>query len=468
MTARSLAARRLAEGEPAIGRSFRLHRPRGAFCHGGWCQQCRIALPSGEIALACRTGAERAGHPAPTWKRWLARLTEALPPWFYEHRLLRPRALRQFYLRRLRQMSAAPPLPAAIPTVAGHWRRRHCDVLVVGGGLAGLAAAAAAIAAKRDVLLVEAEALGGRACFQPNHRTELAAVRESVPADRVLTETLCLGLYDDAQQALLLSPEGPVIVAFDRLVVATGAYDRLPNFTGNDLPGIVGVRAFERLMAAGAIATGTRVGLFGHPTEIEAALATGHRFAWMAGPSLMPPHLAGAVGETKLIGAVGAGRLRAAMLDPGGERPCDLLVLGFSQPSYELQAQAGAGAVLRGSPAAICMLGPARIELEVVGDATLLPAASAEAACRSSPDAFVCLCEDVRQRDLAAAIAGGHDTIELLKRRTGAGTGPCQGKLCHAEMLQRLAEARRAAELPTMRPLMRPVSMHLLAAADDA
>ena len=81
-------------------------------------------------------------------------------------------------------------------------------------------------------------------------------------------------------------------------------------------------------------------------------------------------------------------------------------------------------------------------------------------------EAFLCPCEDVRRRDALAAIADGFADIELLKRRTGAGTGPCQGKLCHAEMLACLAEAGRKVALPTVRPLLRPTSLAALAAAD--
>ena len=46
----------------------------------------------------------------------------------------------------------------------------------------------------------------------------------------------------------------------------------------------------------------------------------------------------------------------------------------------------------------------------------------------------------MRRRDVETAIADGFADVELLKRRTGAGTGPCQGKLCHGEMLACLAD----------------------------
>lgn len=44
--------------------------------------------------------------------------------------------------------------------------------------------------------------------------------------------------------------------------------------------------------------------------------------------------------------------------------------------------------------------------------------------------AFICLCEDVTVDELLAAIQLGYRDIEEIKRITGIGTGPCQGKQC--------------------------------------
>jgi sarcosine oxidase subunit beta len=44
--------------------------------------------------------------------------------------------------------------------------------------------------------------------------------------------------------------------------------------------------------------------------------------------------------------------------------------------------------------------------------------------------AFVCLCEDVTVEELTSAIRRGYTDIEDIKRITGIGTGPCQGKQC--------------------------------------
>ncbi|HJZ85507.1 MAG TPA: (2Fe-2S)-binding protein [Polyangia bacterium] len=46
------------------------------------------------------------------------------------------------------------------------------------------------------------------------------------------------------------------------------------------------------------------------------------------------------------------------------------------------------------------------------------------------PKVIVCRCEDVTLRDIELAIAHGNRDIEEIKRYTGFGTGPCQGKEC--------------------------------------
>ena len=170
----------------------------------------------------------------------------------------------------------------------------------MGGGIAGMTAALSHHAAGRDVLLVESEAsLGGRARFQRapsrllRHSGEsrirghqaLQLQRDAPPH---LLGTTCVGLYEQAREALLIGPEGPITLAFDELVVATGAYDRLPGFAGNDLPGIIGLRAFERLTAAGAIPKSWRIGVFADAESAADALATGQRLAWIAGPGDLP------------------------------------------------------------------------------------------------------------------------------------------------------------------------------------
>ena len=84
---------------------------------------------------------------------------------------------------------------------------------------------------------------------------------------------------------------------------------------------------------------------------------------------------------------------------------------------------------------------------------------------------FVCRCEDVTTTELEHAFAAGLTTIEEIKRYTGFGTGPCQGKECLAvvavELVRRgLAEPERL-EPFTARPPTEPVSFGALASVPD-
>ena len=275
----SAAAQALGAGRLGLSRSFRLHRPRGAFCHAGWCQQCRVTLPDGRIALACQS-TETPAPPRGGWRRLLGRIADRRPPWFYEQHLLAPRALRQFYLERLRRLSAAPALPAGRPPITGQWRDRRCEVLVVGGGIAGMTAAIShsrggprcvAGGIRRFPRRPRPLPRWQRRPFLPSFRRKpesrgyqlaLAKLQTQSTILPHLLGTTCVGLYEQAREALLIGPEGPITLAFEVLVVATGAYDRLPSFAGNDLPGIIGLRAFERLTVAGAIPRSWRIGVF--------------------------------------------------------------------------------------------------------------------------------------------------------------------------------------------------------------
>lgn len=487
----SLAGAALMRGIFALGRSFRFHRPRGAFCHRGWCQQCKVRLSDGRNVLACQTSAsDLALMVRPRfYLRLLGRFAEAFPPWFHETCLLRPRFMRQVYLRTLRHLSGALPLPVLpAPPEAKTWTEEKCQTLVIGGGLAGMKAATLLARAGRSVMLVEASALGGDSRSAPTYR----ALRAEFDACQIRLEeqTTCVGLYDDAQRATCVGPRGVAIVQFDELVVATGAYDRLPAFVGNDLPGIVGLRGFEKLLRAGHVPVGLKIGLFVAADHLERALdtltASGRSPAWVASPEMIAigPGTT-SLSNARIARAHGGKKISAVAFENGRRIACDLLVLGFSQPSYELQLQAGQTVTLAPNAGGLSISGDAAVPLLVVGEAAgavtvaeavaqteraieawlasrepiAAPVASA-AACVSRDDgAFLCVCEDVRVGDVRRAIADGFADVDLIKRRTGAGTGPCQGKLCHPELARCLAESGVKVQLPTIRPLLRPTRL---------
>ena len=84
---------------------------------------------------------------------------------------------------------------------------------------------------------------------------------------------------------------------------------------------------------------------------------------------------------------------------------------------------------------------------------------------------FVCRCEDVTLAEIDHAIGLGMTTIEELKRYTGLGTGPCQGKECVGTLAgllcaRGLADPDRVQPF-TARPPTEPVTFGALAAAGD-
>jgi bacterioferritin-associated ferredoxin len=79
----------------------------------------------------------------------------------------------------------------------------------------------------------------------------------------------------------------------------------------------------------------------------------------------------------------------------------------------------------------------------------------------------LCRCEDVTLSDIERAIKTGFADVEEVKRYTGFGTGPCQGKECLREIAAAIA---RVAHVPpeslqpfTSRPPLHPTELRLCA-----
>jgi sarcosine oxidase subunit beta len=80
---------------------------------------------------------------------------------------------------------------------------------------------------------------------------------------------------------------------------------------------------------------------------------------------------------------------------------------------------------------------------------------------------MLCRCEDVTLADLAHAVEEGYRDLEEIKRYTGFGTGPCQGKECLATVALALAQVTKddpANIAPfTTRPPLTPTPIKLFA-----
>jgi hypothetical protein len=396
----TLASEAFATASPGVARSFRLHRPRGAPCGSGYCGLCETTCGTGR-GLACEAPAGARPRLRVDPLRPLARIAEEWPPWFWERRFLHPRAARRGYLEVLRRMSAA-------------------------GSLTGPA-------------------------WPPASRTFLDERRaELVVGPRGASAAgLVLGVYGDRLVGAL-RPGALVALRVERLVLDTGSYFRPPPIPGNDLPGVVGLDGLERYALASGIRRRARVAVWGPPPRRARARAIveayGSAVVWE--------------GERPPRALLGRDRVRA--LDADGRVECDVFVAAVAQPAIEIALGAGATAALSHGDLPVLRVEHAPEWVELRGEAAAVTSGVPDVP--ASDDAFACPCEDVRVRDVRAAIAGGFAHPELVKRRTGAMTGRCQGKLCAGMVLGLLREAGVACGATTARPPSRPVTLAELAA----
>jgi sarcosine oxidase subunit alpha len=163
------------------------------------------------------------------------------------------------------------------------------------------------------------------------------------------------------------------------------------------------------------------------------------------------------------------GRLTSVVAD-GREELCDLLVVsGGRAPAYSLLAQAGARVEY---DAGRGIFVPTAIPDGVEAVGSVLGAGHAAVPAPSyaggtGDRCFVCVCEDVTEKDLERAVVEGFDSIELAKRYTTVTMGPCQGKLCQLASVRLLARETATPEAAigatTARPPWEPVELGLLA-----
>jgi sarcosine oxidase subunit alpha len=163
----------------------------------------------------------------------------------------------------------------------------HCDVLVVGGGPAGLAAALAAGASGARVILADEQpSLGGSSAGLDEWIAATVDKLAAMPEVRVLTRTSVAGYYDHNYLTAVerrtehLGDAAPAHVARQRLwhiragqiVLATGAHERPIAFPDNDLPGVMLAGAAAAYATRYGILPGRRAVVFGcHDGALDAA-----------------------------------------------------------------------------------------------------------------------------------------------------------------------------------------------------
>ncbi|MDD4658713.1 MAG: FAD-dependent oxidoreductase [Eubacteriales bacterium] len=151
------------------------------------------------------------------------------------------------------------------------------QLLVVGGGPAGLAAASAAASLGIEVLLAdEGLKLGGQLVKQTHKffgsREHHAGVRgidipklllENQDRVKILSNTTIIGCYEDGVLTAVTGEDRYFKIKPQRVVFATGASEKFLSFPGNDLPGVYGAGAVQTLMNQFGVIPGKRVLMVG-------------------------------------------------------------------------------------------------------------------------------------------------------------------------------------------------------------
>ena len=258
-----IASALLANGVQMMGRSFKYHRPRGAYSLAG--HDANALFTDGE-RTHLRADREpltagmdlRAVNTLGGLKRdllqWLEPLGRFMPVGFYYKTFHRPRWLFPFHERIIRQIAGLGQINRDQAATASPKEYAWCDVLVVGGGAAGLEAARAAGEAGARVLLVEEQArVGGSWAWQHGGNCdELVEVLAGLPNVEIRCGTVAGGHYADGWVALFDAVRMTKVRA-EAVVYANGAIEQPAVFGHNDLPGVLLGSAAQRLVKLYAV-----------------------------------------------------------------------------------------------------------------------------------------------------------------------------------------------------------------------
>ncbi len=294
----TLASALLANGVAVVNRSIKYHRPRGIAGGGAEEPNAIFQIGTGASTLPDQRATQVElydGLEARSINGWpglgldigagIGMASRFLPPGFYYKTFMRPKMLWPLYERTLRLAAGLGVSPKEQDPDRYERMDVHCDVLVAGGGPAGLTAALEAGRTGARVILADEQAeLGGSLLasreaidgapgmeWVAKALDELAAMEEV----RLLTRTTAFGYYDHNFLGLVERVTDHVPrntqkrprerlwrVRARQVVLATGAIERPLVFANNDRPGVMLASAVSTYLNRYGVAPGSQAVVF--------------------------------------------------------------------------------------------------------------------------------------------------------------------------------------------------------------
>ncbi len=529
----TIASALSAAGERIFSRSMKYHSPRGMLT-GTLHDPGTIVQVDDEPNVRGAHRLIRDGMNVTSQNTWPSLKYDAravnqlgarfLGPGFYYKTFMKPDFLRPLYQKVLRGFVHGGEVSEETPDEIYEKRYAHTDVLVAGGGPAGMEAALAAARAGASVMLVEEDhELGGHLRWSDGELArQLRSQVESNPRIQVYTNSTVAARYDDnwfpvVQREPKRGMAERIIKTRARsLVVAAGLLERPYVFEGNDLPGVMLSTAVRRMINLYSVKPGERAVVLTANPEGDAAIEDLRRVGVDVAAVVDARR-----GETVVKAEGRRGQLARVQLSTGQTIDADLLVtaIGWTAPTsllnmsgdvpyYEPRAArflpggteegvyaagglAGDGSVaqLRENGASVGARAAAHARAERDYKVSVAPTVTDAAPSgtdqiqlpeiteldvpehpelfRSTTHGFVDYSEDITSEDLIEAVKEGFDSAELVKRFTTVTMGPLQGKIELVNFIAIVAEAtgKTIAETgtTTWRPMYAPVTLGALA-----
>jgi sarcosine oxidase, subunit alpha len=523
-----------AAGLALLARSFKYHRPRSILSFADHDSNTLFQVDGvpnvrGDVTLLRDgmrvTALNTFGGLARDKARILDRFARLLPVGFY-YKAFHSKRLFPRWERMFRALTGLGEVSLGAAREATPKRYGFCDVLVIGAGRSGLAAALAAAQAGAQVALAD-ESLRLEGNDAPPEL--LRAVRDS-RGIALYGATVAAGYYADHWVALA-GPSCMTKMRARAVVFATGVIEQPAVFRNNDLPGVMLASGASRLLARYSVAPGRRIvfiaaNLEAYVTCLELcrrglqvaaivelraagesdaaaaqcaalgiAILNGHApYAAIRGADgrvaalkVAPWSAAGAVDTSAtrriecdaILMSVGWAAAAQLLLQAGGttqfseqlqqfvplELPPGIYAAGRLNGAYEAESRLADGRRAGSQAAAYAGFGVPHAE--EVARSSRCPSHRFPIVDHREAKNFVDFDEDLQVKDLENAAQEGFDSSELLKRYSTVGMGPSQGKHSNMNALRILARHRgigvQELGLTTSRPMYHPVPMKLLA-----